>query len=78
MILPKMSHMVVPISKENMVTHTSIIVSGSCLPYPTKQGMSLWFTCHLTNMQARQGTLGNVCVTQKLCSYGQWCRAPVQ
>ena len=34
MILPRMSHMVVPISKENMVTQTSIMVSGSCLPYP--------------------------------------------
>ncbi len=44
MILPKMSHMVVPISKENMVTHTSIIVSGSCLPYPTKNVKLLYLT----------------------------------
>lgn len=34
MILPRMSHMVVPINKENIVTQTSIMVSGSCLPYP--------------------------------------------
>lgn len=37
MILPKMSHMVVPINKENIVTQTSIMVSGSCLPYPVHQ-----------------------------------------
>ena len=73
MILPKMSHMVVPISKENMVTHTSIIVSGSCLPYPTKE-------CQIVTPDKCAGQTMHYwqfLSAQKLFACGR-CRAAVQ
>ena len=62
MILPRMSHMVVPVSKENMVTQTSIMVSGFCTPYPavwkddgcvSYKTCTLWPDCHMVMLTAR-------------------------
>ena len=78
MILPKMSHIVVPISKENMVTQTSIIVSGSCLPYPVHH-TSFVRTEHTISKpavfqdQADAVTLTMHAYSQHGCLAEQWC-----